>query len=85
MSSVSPFNSAPESVPTEKSSVESLFHSHALRPLQFIGFWTGVLAPLAYPPLLLGGLDASSIVLLLGVVAVNVFGLLLGRGYGDNS
>lgn len=81
MSSVTPFNSPGESVPNEPSSVRSFARTLALRPLQFAGFWTGVLAPLAYPLLLYGGLDTQSLLLLVGVVALNVAGLLVGRGY----
>lgn len=85
MSSVSPLNSQPESVPTENASVESPFESRALRTIQFVGFWIAVIAPLAYPPLLFTGLDTQTLFLLLGVVAVNVLGLLLGRGYADDA
>lgn len=76
MSSASPF---PRTEST--STLESLFQSVAVRPAQFVGFWAGVLAPLAYPPLLVGGLTNQSLFLLVGVVLVNVVGLMLGRGY----
>jgi hypothetical protein len=56
----------------------------AVRPVRFVAFWTGVLAPLAYPPLLLGQVDGQS-VLLAGVLLANVLGLLLGRRYGDRA
>ena len=85
MSSATSLETVPESLPTEPSTVRSLARSLAIRPLQFAGFWTGVLAPLAYPVLLLGGLDAHSVLLLLGVVACNVLGLLLGREYRDHA
>jgi len=77
MSSASPFGS-PDSAPAPSTDRISAL---AIRPLRFVGFWTGVLAPLAYPPLLFGGLDTGSLVLLIGVVVANVLGLLLGRGY----
>ena len=82
MSSVSPFNSPSTS---ESTVVEPLSKSHSVRTIQFLAFWIAVLAPLAYPPLLLGGLDAQTLLLLLGVVAVNVLGLLLGRGYAADA
>lgn len=85
MSSVTPFKSPGESVPSERPSVRSFAQSLALRPLRFVGFWTGVLAPLAYPLLLYGGLDAQSLLLLVGVVALNVVGLFLGRGYNSQA
>ncbi|MFC7018231.1 MULTISPECIES: hypothetical protein [Haloarcula] len=54
-------------------------------PVETVGFWTGVLAPLAYPLLLVGELTTQSLGLLCAVVALNVCGLLLGRGYADCS
>jgi hypothetical protein len=56
----------------------------AVRPVRFLAFWTGVLAPLAYPPLLLGQVDGHS-GLLAGVLIANAAGLLLGRRYGDSA
>jgi hypothetical protein len=85
MSSATPFESPTEPVPTENLSLRSLVNSVALRPLRFVGFWTGVLAPLAYPLLLYGGLDAQSLFVLLGVVVLNIAGLLLGRGYSRHA
>ena len=44
-------------------------------------FWTGTLAPAAHLTLLLGGLTAAEIPVFLGLVAVNVAGLLAGRDH----
>jgi len=77
MSSASPFRSPTEAAPSSVD-LQSL-----TRPLQFIAFWLAIVTPLAYPPLLLGGLDSQSFLVFVGVVALNVFGLLAGRGYGD--
>ncbi|MFC7026683.1 hypothetical protein ACFQJ5_02270 [Halomicroarcula sp. GCM10025324] len=63
--------------------VRSLATAVTRGPLQGAAFWTGVVAPLAYPLFLFGELDSQSLVLLLGVVVLNVGGLLLGRGYAD--
>jgi hypothetical protein len=81
MSSASPFSSPTESVPDPSAALKTI----AVRPLRFVAFWTAVFAPLAYPFLLYGGLDAQSFLLLTGVLAVNVLGLLLGRRYGDHA
>ncbi len=76
--STSPFQSPSEALPNRSIDIQSL----AVRPVRFAGFWAAVLSPLAYPPLLLSGLDGQSLlVLLAGVFVVNVLGLLLGRGY----
>lgn len=85
MSSVSPLESVGESVPSERIPLRSAAQSLALRPLRFVGFWTGVLAPLAYPLLLYSGLDTQTLFVLIGVVLLNVAGLLLGRGYASHS
>jgi hypothetical protein len=79
MSSASPFRSPTEAAPSSVD-LQSL-----TRPLQFIAFWLAIVTPLAYPPLLLGGLDSGSFLVFVGVVALNVFGLLAGRGYGDSA
>jgi len=80
MSSASPFRSPTEAAPRNVD-----LQSLAVRPLRFAAFWLGVLAPLAYPPLLLGGLDSQTFLVFVGVVALNVLGLLAGRGYGDRA
>lgn len=77
MSSASPFRSPTEAAPS------SVALRSLTRPLQFVAFWLAIIAPLAYPPLLLGGLDGQSFLIFLGVVALNAFGLVAGRGYGD--
>ncbi|QIO21140.1 hypothetical protein [Haloarcula sp. JP-L23] len=78
MSSASPFQSPSEALPDR--SVD--FRTLAFRPIQFLGFWTAVLAPLAYPTVLLSGLDGQSLLFLLaGVFLANVLGLVLGRDY----
>jgi len=78
MSSASPFRS-----PTDALTSGSVdFRTLAVRPVQFIGFWTAVVAPLAYLTLLMSGLDGRSLLLLLtGVFFANVLGLIVGRGY----
>lgn len=78
MSSVSPFRSPTDALSTGSSDFRSL----AVRPARFVGFWTAVVAPLAYPTLLLSGLDGRALLLLLaGVFFINVLGLVMGRGY----
>jgi hypothetical protein len=54
--------------------------------VQFVGFWTAVVAPLAYLALLVSGLGGRSLLLLLiGVFFANVLGLIVGRGYRTDS
>lgn len=78
MSSASPFGSPTELVPSSAAAVQSL----AVRPIQWVAFWTAVVAPLAYPLLLVSGLDGQTLLLLLAsVFFANVLGLVMGRGY----
>jgi len=78
MSSASPFRSPTNALPSGRIDVRTL----AVRPVQFIGFWTAIVAPLAYPALLMSGLDGRTLLLLLtGVFFANVLGLIVGRGY----
>lgn len=85
MPRLSPPDAPFASLPTDVAAVRSALASVTRRQLSFFGFWTGVLAPLAYPLFLLGDLDSRSLLLLLGVVCLNVVGLLLGRDYADRS
>lgn len=82
MATLPPTDTAIESTVT---TLRSLGQSVTRGPLQAVSFWTGVLAPLAYPLFLLGDLNARSLALLGVLVALNVAGLLLGRGYADRS
>lgn len=53
----------------------------AVRPIETAAFWAAVLIPLAYPALMLGGLDGQELPLLLGVLALNAAALVLGRDH----
>ena len=77
MSSVSPLRSTTDAL--SSGSVD--FRTLAVRPVQFLGFWTAVVAPLAYLTLLMSPLDGRSLLLLIGVFFANVLGLIVGRGY----
>jgi len=78
MSSASPFRSPTKLVESSSIDIRTL----AVRPVQFVAFWTAVVAPLAYPMLLLSGLDGQALLLLLSsVFFANILGLVIGRGY----
>lgn len=85
MPKLSPPDTSLASLPTDVTTLRSALTSVTLRPLSFFGFWTAVLAPLAYPLFLVGDLDSQSLLWLSGVVCLNVVGLLLGRDYADRS
>jgi len=77
MSSASPLRLPTDAFPSSDVDVRTL----AVRPVQFLGFWTAVVAPLASLVLLLSPLDGRSLLLLIGVFFANVLGLIVGRGY----
>lgn len=52
-----------------------------LAPLRFLSFWASILLPLAYLPLLHGGLTGSEPTVLVALVAINALALLAGHGY----
>ncbi|PSQ60949.1 MAG: hypothetical protein BRD23_01210 [Halobacteriales archaeon SW_9_67_25] len=49
--------------------------------LEPLGFWAAVVLPLGYLPLLYGGLTDGQATLFLGLLALNVVCLVLGREY----
>jgi hypothetical protein len=53
----------------------------AARPVEAVAFWVAVLVPLAYPALMVGGLDGQQLFLLLGALALNAAALFAGRDY----
>jgi hypothetical protein len=74
MSSISEHDSLPQ---TETVSLQQSI----LRPAQFVGFWTAVLSPFVLLGLIAAGIAAESPLTFSGVVAANVCGIVLGRGY----
>lgn len=52
-----------------------------LAPLRFLAFWASILLPLAYVPLLHGGLSGSEPTILGALVAVNAAALLVGHDH----
>lgn len=78
MSNASPLRS--ESAATARPGVQTV--DRAIRPVvQFVGFWTAVVLPFALLALVATGHAAQQPALAGGLVAGNVVGLLLGRGY----
>ncbi|MFB6075418.1 MAG: hypothetical protein ABEJ89_10430 [Haloarculaceae archaeon] len=53
----------------------------AFRPVETAAFWAAVALPLAYVALMVGGLDGHDLLLLVGVAAVHVLALGLGRDH----
>ncbi|ADQ67241.1 hypothetical protein C499_05810 [Halogeometricum borinquense DSM 11551] len=53
-----------------------------LRSAETVTFWAAILLPLAYLPLLAGGLAQAEMFQFVGLLACNLFALVAGHGYG---
>jgi len=76
MSSASPLPDR-RPLPTGAQSLQSF----AVRPVQAIGFWTAVVLPFVTLVLLFTGAGIDRPPLLAGLLALNVLGLVVGRGH----
>jgi hypothetical protein len=54
------------------------------KPCQFAGFWSAVGLPLAYVPMLAGGLTAGEQSTFALLLAVHAFALVAGHGYRND-
>jgi len=68
----------------EKGIVSEQAFSTLVAPVQFAGFWSAVVLPLALFPMLLSGLAAEHLVPFTALVAVNVLALVIGRDYNSD-
>ncbi|ELZ98864.1 hypothetical protein C440_00870 [Haloferax mucosum ATCC BAA-1512] len=55
----------------------------AFEPVETIAFWSAVALPLVYLPLLAGGFESGQFTLFIGLIALHVAMLALGRGHGQ--
>jgi hypothetical protein len=63
----------------ERTEVGDALQHAVVAPLRALSFWTAVLLPLAYLPLLADGLAGGEASVLFALVAVNAVALLLGH------
>lgn len=68
-------------LPVDPASVRTVLRQSVLAPLRFLGFWAAVFLPLAYLPLVHGGLDAGETTVLAALAVVNALAVVLGHGY----
>jgi hypothetical protein len=61
--------------------VASALRYSVIDPLRALSFWTAVLLPLAYLPLVTNGLTTGETSVLLALVVANVVALVLGHGH----
>ncbi|ELZ60824.1 hypothetical protein G3A49_10900 [Haloferax volcanii] len=55
----------------------------AYAPLETVAFWSAVALPLAYLPVLSGGLSTGELPLFAGLIALHAVALVLGRDHGQ--
>ena len=79
MSIVSPFDTDPSDI-----DVESL-RALLFRPVETTAFWAAVALPIAYPALMIGGLDGRELFFLVATFVLHVVTLRLGRGHGRDT
>ncbi|MFB6078777.1 MAG: hypothetical protein ABEJ80_07355 [Halarchaeum sp.] len=54
------------------------------RPVEALGFWSAVVLPFLYVPLVLSGLEsANTWIAFVALVLLHVVSLVVGRGYHD--
>jgi len=79
MSIASPFDTDPSDI-----DVESL-RALLFRPVETTAFWAAVALPIAYPALMIGGLDGRELFFLVATFVLHVVTLRLGRGHGRDT
>ncbi|WP_144902992.1 hypothetical protein [Halobellus captivus] len=52
-----------------------------LRNLKAVSFWTAIVLPFTYVPLLVGGLTGGEALLFAGLIAINALAFVGGHGY----
>jgi ABC-type uncharacterized transport system permease subunit len=53
-------------------------------PVQFVGFWSAVVLPLALFPMLVSGVASEHLVPFTALVAANLLALVVGRDYNSD-
>lgn len=53
------------------------------RPVKRVAFWTAIALPVAYLPLLVGGLRGIEVTLFPALLAANAVAIVIGQSYGD--
>ena len=56
--------------------------AHVVTPIRFVGFWSAVVLPFLYLPLLVGGLDGTELMVFVSLLALDCLALLAGHSYG---
>jgi hypothetical protein len=76
-----PGRSSPRRIADAVVEAVSAVVEHVRPLLQATAFWSAVVMPFLYVPLLVGGLDGSEFTAFLVLVAINAFVLVVGHGH----
>ena len=61
---------------------DTVVRNAIFRPIEAIAFWTAIVLPFLYVPLLFVGLETSAeLAAFLGLVALNIVAFIIGQGY----
>ncbi len=61
--------------------LKDTFPQPGLAPLRAVAFYTAVLLPFVYLPIVAGGITAESLPIVLGLLGANAVALVLGHDY----
>ena len=68
----------------DRSVVSEQVLDRLVAPVQFLGFWSAVLLPMALFPMLLSGVASEHLAPFTALVAANVLALVVGRDYNSD-
>ena len=54
------------------------------KPFQFAGFWSAVVLPFVYAPILVGGIAGGQRLTFVGLLALHAVALIAGHGYRND-
>lgn len=73
----------PSSLKANLTDLGRLGRDDPVAPLRAASFYAAIVLPLLYLPLLAGGLSASRLTVLVGLLLANAAALVLGHGHGQ--
>lgn len=76
-----PMATTSPSLPDARTPTLDALGEYVIRPLEAIGFWTAVVLPFLYLPLLANGFTGNDPLAFAGLLALNVVALVAGHGY----
>lgn len=81
---IPPMSTTTPSLPDAATPALGELGRYVRRPLEAVGFWTAVVLPFLYLPLLADGFTGNDPLAFAGLLALNVVALIAGHGYRRN-